>query len=337
MSETFVAEHALEYPGGYTRSVGPVIGRFLTGLRDGRIEGVRARDGRVIVPPTEYDPVTSDEIGGDDGDWVDVGPAGRVVTWSWVANPRVGKHPLDRPFAFALIRLDGADTALLHAVDCGSPDGIVTGARVAPRWRAERVGKITDIECFTVLADGEQPVAATPRHVAADGAGDADGTDEGAVTSMNSAFRLEYRIPAGAATRRYLNGLAEGRIVGGRAPSSTEVYAASRGTDPKTGEPTSIEVEISDAGCVTTYCVVNIPGLSELAPEIPYVSAQILLDGADNMMFGLIRGCPVEDVHMGMRVKAKWADELKPDHRSILHWEPTGEPDAPYEHYKDNL
>ena len=33
--------HVLEYPGGYTRSVGPVIGRFLTGLRDGRIEAVK--------------------------------------------------------------------------------------------------------------------------------------------------------------------------------------------------------------------------------------------------------------------------------------------------------
>jgi hypothetical protein len=40
---------------------------------------------------------------------------------------------------------------------------------------------------------------------------------------------------------------------------------------------------------------------------------------------------------MGMRVKAKWADELKPDHTSILWFEPTGEPDAPYDHYKDNL
>jgi uncharacterized OB-fold protein len=332
MSETFVAEHALEYPGGYTRSVGPVLGRFMTALRDGRILGVKGRDGRVIVPPQEYDPVTSEAIGESAADFVEVGPAGRVLTWSWVATPRVGKHPLDRPFAFALISLDGADTALLHAVDCGTPDGIVSGVRVAPRWRSDRVGKITDIECFTVLADGEQPVTAPARTNVSE-----DDTEEGDVTAMNSAFRLEYKIPAGAATRRYLNGLAQGKIIGGRAPSSTDVYAASRGTDPKTGEPTSIEVEISDTGCITTYCVVNIPGLSELAPEVPFVSAQILLDGADNMMFGLIRGCDVDDVHMGMRVRAKWADELKADHRSILYWEPTGETDAPYDHYKDNL
>ena len=59
MAEPLVEPHVLEYPGGYTRSVGPVIGRFLTGLRDGRIEAVRLADGRVLVPPTEYDPSTS--------------------------------------------------------------------------------------------------------------------------------------------------------------------------------------------------------------------------------------------------------------------------------------
>jgi uncharacterized OB-fold protein len=148
---------------------------------------------------------------------------------------------------------------------------------------------------------------------------------------------LEYELTAGVATSKYLAGLGEGKIIGGRAPSSNEVYAASRGTDPKSGEPTSIEVEVQDTGVVTTFCIVNIPGLSELAPEIPFASAQILLDGADNTFFGLIRGVPVDEVRMGMKVKAKWADNLHPDHTSIEWWEPTGEPDAPYEQYKDYL
>jgi uncharacterized OB-fold protein len=328
VADTFTAHHVLEYPGGYTRSVGPVIGRFLTGLRDGRIEGVRLADGRVLVPPTEYDPATSDDVAPDGDHWVTLGPAGRVESWTWVARPRAGKHPLDRPFAFALIRPDGADTSMLHVVDCGSPDAIEVGMRVAPRWRAERTGNVTDIEAWVPLADGEEPQPA-PLRVPADG--------EGPVTGIVSPVRLEYDITAGEATTRYLRGLAQGKIIGGRAPSSDDVYAASRGTDPRTGEPTTIEVEVRDSGVVTTFCVVNIPGLSELAPEIPYVSAQILLDGADNTFFGLIRGIPVDEVRMGLRVKAKWADELKPDHTSILWWEPTGEPDAPYEHYKDYL
>ncbi|HEY3683028.1 MAG TPA: OB-fold domain-containing protein [Streptosporangiaceae bacterium] len=146
--ETFSAEHTMEFPGGYTRSLGPVIGRYLTGLRDGRFVGVRTDDGRVIVPPTEYDPETSAALGAADTDFVEVGPAGRVETWAWVANPRA-KHPLDRPFAWALIRLDGASTALLHAVDTGDPARMRTGLRVRPEWRADRVGSVLDVAYFT--------------------------------------------------------------------------------------------------------------------------------------------------------------------------------------------
>ena len=70
---------------------------------------------------------------------------------------------------------------------------------------------------------------------------------------------------------------------------------------------------------------------------MPYVSAQIVLDGANNTFFGLIRGIETDDVRMGMRVKAIWADELKADHTSIKWWEPNGEPDAAYETYKEYL
>ena len=164
---------------------------------------------------------------------------------------------------------------MLHVVDCGSADAIRVGSRVAPRWRAERTGSITDIEAWIPLGDGEEPEPA-PLHVPAE--------DEQPVTGITVPIPLEYELTAGVATSRYLKGLAEGKIIGGRAPSSDEVYAASRGTDPKTGEPTSIEVEVRDTGVITTFCVVNVPGLSELAPEIPYVSAQILLDGANNML-----------------------------------------------------
>jgi len=328
MAAAFVEAHVLEYPGGYTRSVGPVIGRFLTGLRDGRIEAVKLADGRVLVPPTEYDPVTSDPVAAEGSHWIEVGPRGTVQTFTWVAHPRPGKHALTKPFAFALIRPDGADTALLHMVDCGSADGIRIGSRVAPRWRAERTGNITDIEAWVPLGDGEEPEPPT-LHVPAE--------DEQPVTGITSVSRLEYELTPGVSTSRYLQGLGEGKIYGGKAPSSDDVYAASRGTDPIIGELTSIEVEVQDRGVITTFCVVNIPGLSELAPEIPYVSAQILLDGANNTFFGLIRGVEVDDVHMGMRVKVKWADDLKPDHTSIMWWEPTGEPDENYDRYKDYL
>jgi uncharacterized OB-fold protein len=142
-SEALHANHVLEYP--YSRSVGPVIGAFLTGLRDGKLLGVRGAGGSVIVPPTEYDPTT----GEDTGELVEVGPGGVVTTWAWVSHP-LPKHPLDRPFAWALIKLDGADTAMLHAVDAGGEGAVATGDRVTVRFRpeADRIGAMADIEAF---------------------------------------------------------------------------------------------------------------------------------------------------------------------------------------------
>ena len=140
-TEILSAQYVLEYP--YKRSVGPVLGPFLGALKERRIEGVRTATGRVICPPTEYDPDT----GAPTGDFVEVGPGGTVTAWAWSPSPRP-RQPLERPFAWALIKLDGADTAMLHAVDAGHEAAMSTGMRVRPRWRDEPKGHIADIECF---------------------------------------------------------------------------------------------------------------------------------------------------------------------------------------------
>ena len=144
-SEVLHAEHRLEYP--YSRSTGPIIGAFLTGLRNGKFFGATGTDGTIIVPPTEYDPITSDDV----GELVEVGPGGVIESWAWVSNP-LRKHPRATPFAWALIRLDGAGTAMLHAVDAASPDDLATGTRVTAKFRpaAERIGSMSDIEAFVV-------------------------------------------------------------------------------------------------------------------------------------------------------------------------------------------
>jgi uncharacterized OB-fold protein len=139
--EVLSAPLIIEYP--FRRSVGPILGAFFTGLREGLLIGVRRKDGRVLVPPTEYDPDTGESL----DDLVEVGQTGVVTAWAWVPQP-IRYQPFDRPFAWALVRLDGADTGLLHAVDAGSIDRMATGMRVRVRWADERSGRITDIACF---------------------------------------------------------------------------------------------------------------------------------------------------------------------------------------------
>jgi uncharacterized OB-fold protein len=143
--DVLTAPHLVEYT--YTRSTGPAIGAFLTGLREAKILGVRGADGRVIVPAIDYDPVTSEDL----SEYVDVADTGVVTTWAWNDNPLKGQ-PLDRPFAWALVKLDGADVPFLAVVDAGSPDAISTGTRVKARWADERVGSIRDLICFEVTS-----------------------------------------------------------------------------------------------------------------------------------------------------------------------------------------
>ena len=158
MAEPLVEPHVLEYPGGYTRSVGPVIGRFLTGLRDGRIEAVKLADGRVLVPPTEYDPSTSAPVAADGPHWIEVGPRGTVQTFTWVAQPRAGQAP-----AHEAVRVRARSVPTAPTPRCSTwstaagPTRSRVGMRVAPRWRADRTGHITDIEAWVPLGDGEEP------------------------------------------------------------------------------------------------------------------------------------------------------------------------------------
>ena len=141
VTHSLTAAHQLAYT--YKRSLGPVLGRFFTGLRDKQIHGVRRADGKVFVPPREYDPETGAAL----EEMVAVADAGVVVSWAWVKEPRPSQ-PLAKPFAYALIRLDDADTPLLHAVDAGSEAAMSTGMRVKARWIDEPAGAITDIACF---------------------------------------------------------------------------------------------------------------------------------------------------------------------------------------------
>jgi uncharacterized protein len=317
----------LEIRFDYTRSLGPVLSEFMTGLARQQILGSRSADGRVYVPPAEYDPVTFSPP----EQLVPVGPEGTVVTWSWQPEPREGQ-PLERPFAWALIRLDGADTGLLHAVDAGAADQMSTGMRVRPRWAAQRSGHIRDIECFEPAGDESGgPTAVAPSALVPEKSGDP-------VTMMVTPVQLHYQHSASAEESRYLRGLKEGRVVGQRCPACGKVYVPPRGACPVDGVPTTTDVELPDRGIVTTFCVVNVPFQGQRVPS-PYVAASVLLDGADIAFQHLILGCEPADVRMGMRVRAVWKprEEWGTTSENISHFEPTGEPDALYDSYAHHL
>jgi uncharacterized OB-fold protein len=305
----------------YTRSTGPVLGAFMTGLRERRILAARTSDGRVVVPPVEYDPVTHAAMSADD--LVEVGATGTVVTWTWVSEPVPGQ-PLEDPFAFALITLDGATSPMLHAVRATGPESLQTGMQVSAVWSDSRQGHITDIRWFEPVTG-----AAVKRTY-----GDAAEPVTGIITPVE----LDYIYEASPEESAFFRAIAEGRLVGQRCPKCQKVYIPPRGACPVDGVPTAEEVELPDTGIVTTFCIVNVPFLGQKIKP-PYVSAYILLEGADIAFLHLILGIPAEEVRMGMKVRAVWKprEEWGTTVENISHFEPTGEPDADYESYRAHL
>jgi uncharacterized protein len=169
-------------------------------------------------------------------------------------------------------------------------------------------------------------------------AGETDGEELGPVTTLATPIRLDFDFTPGVAQSRFLRGLEQGRFMGQRCHVCGKVYVPSRGSCPTDGVPTTEDVELANVGTITTYCVVNVPFAGQ-SIEIPYICAQVLLDGANLSFMGLIQEIPTDQIRMGMRVEAVWVepDELTPSLASVKYFRPNGEPDADYETFKEYL
>jgi uncharacterized OB-fold protein len=329
MTELAPRSYTLEYP--YTRTVGPVVGRFLTGLRDGRLFGIRCR-GKVICPPIEFDPESGENLAHD---FVQVGPGGVVKSYTWIAHP-TRKHPCQRPFAFALIQLDGADTALAHAVEAPGPEAMSVGMRVRAQYRAERKSAITDVYFVPEAGARDSFVPAT-------------GQDD--VKISDHLISLVYEEPLNAARERYAKGLLAGRFIGQKSPKSGKVFVPSSGYDPleRVLMTERDDVELPNTGAVVGYTVITPVQYYGQKETEPYIRASVLLDGADTPLGQQdIRDIPVAEFRVGMRVRAQFrppaernVDELTNRWAGtgscIERWVPTGEPDVAADQLKGGM
>jgi uncharacterized OB-fold protein len=270
------------------------MGAFMTGLTEKRILGIRNGDD-VLVPPMEWDPATGAELAHD---FVEVGPAGTVDAWTWVPDPSE-QHPLDRPFAFAFIRLDGASTPLLHAVDTGSADALVEGARVAPRWKGTRIGHVTDIVCFVL---GEEPEV--------EGEEATEPAEDGGVVMMDYLASITYRNPVPTSVDRAIEASRENRLLGLRCPECGRTYNGGKGYCPIDALELGPdhEVDLPEQGTITNFTIVTpiqYPGQTETEP---FIRAFVLLDDTDVILaYQPVIELPVEEIRVGQRVSAVWA------------------------------
>ena len=131
----------------YNHALGETASWFYAQIRDNaKIHGRRcAQTGRVLVPPRSF----SDQTLQPTTEWVEVGPGGRIETFT-IVYERFQNLP-DPPYAFGYVLLDGADTALggyFKGVDLGDPraaaERLKVGTRVITRFAEKRTGDVLD-------------------------------------------------------------------------------------------------------------------------------------------------------------------------------------------------
>lgn len=158
------------------------------------------------------------------------------------------------------------------------------------------------------------------------------------VTGIVTPIRLDYRYTPGASPSAFLRGMKDGRILGRRCERCTKVYVPPRGGCPMCGVEFGPEVEVASTGTLVTFVVVNV-NFANRVIDLPYVTAEVLFDGADTTTMVLLQGVKTDEVRMGMRVKAHWlpAAEWGFSFANIDYVEPADEPDADYASFKEHL
>ena len=132
-----------------TYSAGTVGSRFLIELRDRkRIMGTRCPTcNRVYVPARS---ICKDCFGQLD-EWVEVSNKGTVLTYSIEYEPKP-IQPVKPPIVYGIIKLDGADTGLVHMLGEADPEQLRIGMKVQAVFREEREGSILDIKYFKPIS-----------------------------------------------------------------------------------------------------------------------------------------------------------------------------------------
>lgn len=136
----------------YDWHCGAYWSRFFLGLRDDKkIYGTKCPScGTVYVPPREVCGPCFAKM----EEWVEVGPEGVIEMFTVVrrayTNPSAGQL-IKVPCTDIYVKLDGADTSLMHWLDETDEKKIAVGMKVKAVFRERRTGTIHDIEHFELI------------------------------------------------------------------------------------------------------------------------------------------------------------------------------------------
>ena len=129
----------------YTWSVGETGSAFFVALRDERkiLGSYCAQCDVVFLPPRKV----CGRCFGSSMEWRELGHEGTLLTYT-IPRYREKIHPTEAPFAFGVVKLDGADTGLTHLIGEFKEGGLRSGMRVKAVFREKPEGNILDIRYF---------------------------------------------------------------------------------------------------------------------------------------------------------------------------------------------
>ncbi len=133
----------------YDYAAGKAGSRFLIEIRDNKkIMGLRCPTcNRVYVPPRS----TCKDCFGQLDEWVEVSNKGTLLTYTVVHQPH-SAQPMEPPYAYGVVQLDGADTGFVHLLGEVDFDQLKIGMKVQAVFKDERVASVLDIKYFKPLA-----------------------------------------------------------------------------------------------------------------------------------------------------------------------------------------
>ncbi len=131
----------------YTWWAGETGSRFLVSIRDHqKILGTKCKEcGTVYVPPRK----TCGRCFVDMDEWMAIADEGVIEAYT-IVHYAHAVQPVKPPFAYALIKLDGADVGFLHLIK-KDLDKLRNGLRVKAKFKTERTGHILDIDSFELI------------------------------------------------------------------------------------------------------------------------------------------------------------------------------------------
>jgi uncharacterized OB-fold protein/putative sterol carrier protein len=173
----------------YKWTTGPTVGRFLAELKEnGRLVGARCGGcHRTYVPPADvcgqcYKPLD---------EWVPLTGEGTVIALTTVERT-MPFSPMAAPYTLALVRLDGADTDLLHLASAD----VRAGDRVKAVFKSERTGSLLDIEGFAPDKPSPAQEASSQESEAVDSVSEPSGQGEQDTGGTTTPMEIIYEVSA---------------------------------------------------------------------------------------------------------------------------------------------